>query len=259
MTHRSTIGILILAAMLPGALAQAPSPANSVTGGSKALSIAQDEIKAYTVPPGTKILLSLRNGISMRSAMPGDPVYLDTVFPLVQNGVVVLPAGTYVRGSIESVQRPGRVKGRGQLQMRIASMVFPNGVEITLSGSLDKAPGSGANAVNAEGAVEKGGNMSQDAHRVAANTLEGVGVGSLIGDGTGHLGSGAGIGAGAGAAAGVLETFFTHGDDVVLQPGTTLEMALSRPVVVQRSQLGGMPAYTGIVMPAAPQQPSWPK
>ena len=95
MTHRSTAGFLIVAGILPSVLAQAPNPAGTA-GSSKALPIAQDEIKTYTVPPGTRILLSLKNEIGMRSAMPGDPVYLDTVFPLVQNGVVVLPAGTYV-------------------------------------------------------------------------------------------------------------------------------------------------------------------
>ena len=97
--------------------------------------------------------------------------------------------------------------------------------------------------------------------RIAANTLEGVGVGSLIGDGTGHLGVGSGIGAGTGAAVGVLTTLFSHGSDVVFQPGTTLEMTLGRPVVVKQSQLDGMPAYTGVVMPAptTPQQPSGPR
>ena len=250
MTHRSMIGFLVLAGILPSALAQAPSPSGTVAGSSKALPIAQDEIKTYTIPPGTRILPSLRNEISTRSAMPGDPVYLDTLFPVVHNGVVVFPAGMCVRVVIERVQRPGKVRGRGQLQMRIASMIFPNGAEIALSGSLDSAPTpGGAKVVNAEGAVEQGGNKGQDTRRIAVNTMEGVGVGSLIGDGTGHLGAGTGIGAGVGAAVGVLTTFFTHGDDVVFQPGMTLEMALSRPVVVQQSQLGGCPHTRGSSCP----------
>jgi hypothetical protein len=262
MIHRSIVGCLALAGILPSVLAQAPIPAGPVAGSSNAPPIARDQFKTYTVPPGTRILLSLKNEISTRSAMPGDPVYFDTLFPVVQDGVVVLPAGMYVKGFIESVRRPGKVKGRGQLQMRIASLIFPNGAEITLSGSLDKAPVSGgAKVVNAEGTVEQGGNKRQDAQRVSADTLEGVGVGSLIGDGIGHVGAGSGIGAGAGAAVGVLTMFFTHGADLVFQPGTTLEMALSRPVAVQQSQLRGMPAYTGVVMPAPtePPQPSGPK
>jgi hypothetical protein len=256
MTHRSTIGFLVLAGVLPSAPAQAPSPAGSVADSSRTSPKAQDEIKTYTVSSGTRILLSLKNEISTRLAMPGDPVYLDTVFPVVQNGVVVLPAGMYVKGTIESVQRRGKVKGRANLQMRITSMMFPNGAEIALSGSLDNAsPSTGAKVVNAEGADEQSGNKGRDTQSITTSTLEGVGVGSLIGDGAEHLGGGVGIGAGTGAALGVLTTLFTRGDDVVFQPGTTLEIALNRPVIVQQSQLRGMPAYTGVVMPAvtAPQ------
>ena len=69
-------------------------------------------------------------------------MYLVSVFPVVSEGVVVLPAGMYVKGNIDRVVRPGKVKGRAQLQMHFASIIFPNGVEITLPGSLDKVPGS---------------------------------------------------------------------------------------------------------------------
>jgi len=75
-------------------------------------------------------------------------------------------------------------------------------------------------------------------------------VGGLVGMGTGSMGKGIGIGAGAGAAVGVLTTLFTRGNDIVFPQGTTLEMVLSRPLVVQQEQLAGMPAYTGIATSA---------
>jgi hypothetical protein len=240
MVHRSTIGLVLLVGMIPCAKAQAPGAATD--------SASQARLKTYTVPAGTKILLSLRSEISTRVAMPGDPVYLSSDFPVVEDGAVVLPAGMYVKGFIDSVQRPGKVKGRAQLQMHFASMILPNGVEIVLpSGSLDSVPGSsGAQVKNAEGTVEQAGTKGQDAQRIATNTMEGTGVGSIVGYGTGNLGMGAGIGAGAGAAAGVLTTLFTRGNDVVFPKGTPLEMVLDRPLVLQQTQLAGMPAYTGL-------------
>jgi len=66
---------------------------------------------------------------------------------------------------------------------------------------------------------------------------------------------GAGIAAGAGAAAGVLTTLLTRGKDVVFPQGTELEMVLSRPLVLQQTQLTGMPAYTGMIVPAAEPKP----
>jgi type IV secretion system protein VirB10 len=204
-------------------------------------------VKTYTVPAGTKLLLSLKHEVSTRVARPGDQVYLVSDFPVVEDGAVVIPAGMYVKGSIDKVQRPGKVKGRAQLQMHLTSMIFPNGVEIAIPSSLNNVPGStGAQVKGQEGTVEQAGTKGQDAQRIATTTGEGAAVGGLVGIGTGSMGEGVGAGAGAGAAIGVLTTLFTRGNDVVFPEGTTLEMVLSRPVVVQQSQLTGMPTYTGI-------------
>jgi hypothetical protein len=65
------------------------------------------------VTPGTHIPLVLHNGISTRTARAGDPVYLETVFPILVDAHVVIPAGSYVSGVITESKRPGRVKGVG--------------------------------------------------------------------------------------------------------------------------------------------------
>jgi len=214
---------------------------------STALPTAASDSKIYTVPSGTKILLSLKHEISSRVAKPGDPVYLISDFPIVEDGAVVIPAGMYVKGTIDSVQRPGKVKGRAQLQMHLTSMIFPNGVEIAIPGSLDNiASSTGAKIKNGEGTVEQGATKGRDVQRISETTGEGGAIGGLVGLGTGSVGMGAGVGAGAGAAVGVLTTLFSRGNDIVFPQGTTLEMVLSRPLVVRKEQLSGMPGYTGI-------------
>ncbi len=255
MAGRSTILSLLLVGMTLCAPGQTNAVQASPGASVAAAPAAETGLKTYTVPSGTRILLSLKSEISTRAAAPGDPVYLVSDFPVVAEGVVVLPAGMYVKGIIDRVVRPGKVKGRAQLQMHFVSIIFPNGVEIALPGSLDKVPGSSGAAVkNAEGTVEQGGTKGRDAKQIAGTTLEGAGVGSLVGYGTGNVGMGAGIGAGAGAAVGVLTTLLTRGSDIVFPAGTTLEMVLSRPLVVQQTQLAGMPGYTGMTAPAGLQQ-----
>jgi hypothetical protein len=262
MAQRAATCLVLLVGLVPCAPAQAPAVPVSATAVPSATPPAGVALKTYTVPAGTRILLSLRNEISTRVARPGDPVYFVSDFPVVADGAVVLPAGMYVMGYIDRVQRPGKVKGRAQLQMHFASMIFPNGVEIPIPGSVDSVPGSsGANVKNSEGTVEQSGTKGRDAQTIASTTVAGAGVGSLVGVGTGNVGMGAGIGAGAGAAVGVLTTLFTRGNDIVFSPGAKLEMELSRPVVVQQTQLAGMPAYTGLnltVPPAAMEQPLTP-
>jgi len=258
MAQRLAICFLLLFGIIPCVPAQTPAVPASAPIASPADSPAAAAVKTYTVPAGTRILLSLKNEISSRVARPGDQVYFVSDFPVVADGAVVLPAGMYVTGYIDNVQRPGKVKGRAQLQMHFAAMIFPNGVEIPIPGSLDNVPGSsGANVKNSEGTVEQSGTKGRDTQTIANNTIEGTGIGSLVGFGTGNVGMGAGIGAGAGAAVGVLTTLFTRGNDIVFTPGTTLEMVLSRPVVVQQTQLAGMPSYTGLnlAVPSAPMPP----
>lgn len=255
MFRRLAILPLIMFGLIRYAHAQTPS-ASGVPGGSATSGpAAETGSKTFTVPPGTKILLSLKSEISTRAAMPGDSAYFVSDFPVVENGAVVLPAGMYVKGYIDHVQRPGKVKGRAQLQMHFGSIIFPNGVEVALPGSLDKVPGSnGAQVKNSEGTVEQGSSVGQDAKQITGTTLLGAGVGSLAGGGTGNAGMGAGIGAGAGAAIGVLTTLLTRGNDIVFPSGTTVEMVLNRPLVIQQAQLAGMPSYTGIAGPAGVQQ-----
>ena len=255
MVRNLTIYLLLAAGAISFAPAQTPVGSSSPGSNGVSAPVTTTSLKTYTVPSGTRILLSLKNEISSRVAMPGDPVYLVSDFPVVEDGAVVLPAGMYVRGNIDRVQRPGKIKGRAQLQMHFTSMIFPNGVEIALPGSLDNVPGSTlAKVENAEGTVQQDATKGHDAQTIAGTALEGAGVGSLAGLGTGNTGMGAGIGAGAGATVGVLTTLFTRGNDIVFPPGTTLEMLLSRPVVIRQSQLVGMPAYTGMTAPLGFQQ-----
>lgn len=259
MFRRLVIFLLVMAGLIPWVSAQTTSSTGSPGASGAAASAAETGPKPFTVPSGTKILLSLKNEISTRAAMPGDSVYLVSAFPVVENGAVVLPAGMYVKGYIDRVVRPGKVKGRAQLQMHFGSIIFPNGVEIALPGSLDKVPGSsGAQVKNGEGTVEQGSSVGHDAKQIAGTTLEGAGVGSLVGWGTGDAGMGTGIGASAGAAVGVLATLLTRGNDIVFPPGTTVEMVLNRPMVIQPAQLAGMPSYTGIAGSAGVQSPTVP-
>src|SRR5271168_4837846 len=83
---------------------------------------------AYVVGQGTHIPLSLINSVSTKHSVEGDRVYLETVFPILVNGKIVIPPGSYVAGTVTLVKRPGRVKGRGELFLRFDSLTLPNGV-----------------------------------------------------------------------------------------------------------------------------------
>src|SRR5690242_8037554 len=78
--------------------------------------------KNYLIDTGTHIPLSLINSVSTKNAIPGDRVYLETVFPILAEGRIVIPPGSYVAGTITEIKRPGRVKGRGEFHLRFDSL-----------------------------------------------------------------------------------------------------------------------------------------
>src|SRR5260370_38993019 len=80
----------------------------------------------YVVEPGSKVPLSLINSVSTKHSFEGDRVYLETVFPILVKGKIVIPPGSYVAGTVTQVKRPGRVKGRGELYVRFESLTLPN-------------------------------------------------------------------------------------------------------------------------------------
>jgi type IV secretion system protein VirB10 len=184
------------------------------------------------VPAGTRIPLTLKQGISTRNARVGDPIYAETVFPITQDNSIVIPPGTFVQGTIRGITRPGRVKGRAQLQMSFTSMIFPNGYTLLLPGAVEGMPGSkDTDMKGSEGTIQQAGSKGKDVQTIASTTLPGAGIGAIA-DG----GKGAGIGAGVGGAVGLATVLLTRGPDVQLDTGASVEMVLERDIEVDRSR-----------------------
>jgi hypothetical protein len=186
------------------------------------------------VPSGTHIPLVLHNAISTRSAKPGDPVYFETVFPIMAEGHVVIPAGSYVSGEITESKRPGRVKGRAELMARLNTLILPNGYMVNLNASPGGSAGTGGNeTMDSEGKIIGASDKRGDIDTVATTTTEGAGVGGLAT----RTGAGVGIGAGIGAAVGLAAVLLTRGPDAELPRGTTLEAVLDHPILLDADKV----------------------
>jgi type IV secretion system protein VirB10 len=188
-------------------------------------------LKTYLVEPGTKIPLSMINSVSTKNSSPGDRVYLETVFPILVDGKIVIPPGSYVAGTITKVTKPGKVKGRGELYLRFDSLTLPNGVTRDFRARVSQLDGRASEELDRnEGSIKSEGNKSGDARTVGETTAVGASVGALAGSISGSAGTGAGIGAAAGAAAGLAGVLLTRGPDAVLAKGTSVEMVIDRPI-----------------------------
>src|SRR3984885_7778785 len=247
----STIALLAGIAMAqaqtaapPSATSPAPQPAAAATP------------QTFTVPAGTKVLLSLKSAINTKTAQQGDGVYMVSSFPVVGNTRIMIPVGVYVQGVVDRVVRPGRVKGRAQLDLHFTTMIFPNGQVVEVPGVLNSLPGSdGPKVKGNEGTVEQAGNKGRDIGNIAQAAVLGAQTGAIVGAVSGHVGEGVGYGSLAGAAAGTIYTLFTRGNDIAIPSGTSVEMVLQRPLVLQETQLAGLDESHPQMVPGNQQQP----
>lgn len=211
--------------------AQTVSPqavSTSDTDTSVARNVSEPAARQITVPAGTQVLLHLRSPIDTKTAKVGDGVYCQTSFPVTQDNVAVIPAGTYVKGKIAQVKRAGKIKGRAEILFNFTTMIFPNGYTIDLPGALENAPGSRNSTVaDKEGTVKADSQKGKDAGTVAKTGATGAVIGAVAAGG-----KGAGFGGLAGAAVGLGQVLFTRGQDVRIDQNTALEMVLERPLTV---------------------------
>jgi hypothetical protein len=215
------------------------------------------QTSTITIPAGTQLSLALSQPIQSRVLRRGDDIYAQITAPVLAGDEVAIPAGTFVQGTMDKLERHG---GRAELRLQSMSFTFPDGYVKSIDGPMTlessdgyayKDPGQG--------------------HFVAAFALPaaGVGLGALIGHsvgssqstltsslppgcipgspgclsssipGPGSAGKDAGIGAAIGGAIGgiasVVLLFNTH--HFFVDVGAPVEMTLQRPVSFEIKQV----------------------
>ncbi len=85
-----------------------------------------------TLPVGSKIELAVTAPVWARSAKAGDALYTQVDFPVTAGNTIAIPSGTYVQGTIQSIVRPSRFKGRAQIQALFTTVIFANGYTVPL-------------------------------------------------------------------------------------------------------------------------------
>jgi hypothetical protein len=188
-------------------------------------------LQAAEVPGGTHLLLRMTNSISTRTAQEGDYVYLRTGMPLVADGRVVAPAGSYVQGVVSHARRSGRISGRAELSIRLETMTLPGGRSFRFAPRLAAVDSeeSGQKVDRSEGVIRQAPERGRDAARIAILAGSGASIGGIAD----RSWRGAGIGAGAGGAVGLASVLLSRGREVDLRRGSTLDVVFERPVTLE--------------------------
>lgn len=214
---RAFAGFLLVVTM--AAAQSAPAPSDNA---------AAKKTESLVIPSGTKVPVTLKHAISTKQTREGDAVYAETTFPVVANGRVLIPAGTYVQGRISHIKQAGRIKGRAEVLMHFTTLIYPSGYTVMLPGSVENAPGIDKTRVkDEEGTIRADSQTGEKVATAASGAASGTVIGAATGGGKGAL-----IGAGIGGAVGTAIGMLTRGTEVKMDAGTTIEMVIQRDVPV---------------------------
>ncbi len=183
------------------------------------------------VPQGTIIPLRINNTINSRTAYSDEAVYGETTFPVTLGDRMLIPAHSYVKGFVTGVVQPGRLMGRAQLSLRFVSLTLADGttrpiecIVYSLAGERLKTAKDG----------------DQSAGAVKANTTPSPVDTSSVIDASG-LGGVSALSAASAGVGGLVLLLTSHSKSILLRPGTTLEIRLTRPLDIA----GPPPAWQG--------------
>lgn len=181
-----------------------PAPAASSSARRPAV---DERISATEIPVGTEFDVRLQSRLNSGTARVEDRFDATTIVPYERNGRLLVPAGSVMRGVVNSVTPATRgVNRKGEL-----TLVFDR---FSIEGRTYSVRATVMQALQGEA----------DTGRVAAGAGVGAIIGGILGGVRGAL-TGILIGGGGTVAA-------TEGNDVDLAPGTVLRVRLDAPLDV---------------------------
>ena len=142
-----------------------------------------------------------------------DPVRATLESPVTVAGVTAIPSDADVTGTVTSVQRSGKVKGRASVAFRFDRL-----------SAWDEAYDVQSARVSRQARATK----QKDATKIGI----GAGAGALVGAIAGG-GKGAAIGTAVGGGAGTGVVLATRGEEVRLPAGTVVTTKLAAPLTVR--------------------------
>jgi len=188
-----------------GATTREPAPATAPPAGPTQANPSERGV----IPVGQEIDVRLQSTLSSETSTVEQRFDATTVVDLMQDGRVLVPAGSIVRGVVADVKKPGRIERRGSLTLSFDQLIV-GGREHPMRGLATQ--------------VFESGGIREEAGTIGV----GAGVGGVIGGILGGV-QGAVLGAVIGAGGAIAAT---EGKDVHLPAGSIVRIRLDSAVNV---------------------------
>jgi hypothetical protein len=195
-----------------------------------------DIVHPAPLPPGTLgegavIRVRLMDRLSTAMNQSGDAFRTRVVSDVIQDGQVLIPAGSEIDGKVDSVSS-GHFAGHGSMRLQPEFVILADGSRFHLYADTTGAPGSN-DRVGGEGNVTPGSRMKKVGIEYGAGTGAGVVTGAILGGPGGALAGGI-IGAGV-----ITVHLLVDHPQATLDDGAVLLFTLNEPLhLVAAAQTG---------------------
>jgi hypothetical protein len=233
------------------------SSQNSPTNSSPTQNQAAIKLAPITIPAGTTIPLVLTQPVQSRSVRRGDDIYAQVTDPVDAGNQVAIPAGTFVQGTVDKVDRHS---GRAELRLQAMSITFPDGYVAPIAGAItlqtsdgyalrDPGPSRTGAAIGLIGGGAGigaliGHSVGSSSTTITASIPQGCtgpppGCISSSTTGPGRKGFDTGVGLTVGAAAGGVAAFtlLASSHHFFIDAGTPLALTLPHPVTLTGNEV----------------------
>ena len=170
-----------------------------------------------TLTAGTTLNMTLDTELTTKTAVAGDRFVATLSEPILVGNRVAVPAGAVVHGHVASSVEPGKLSGKGMMQLAFDELEF-DGRRYNIASVGDSIWGKSGTA--------------KDAAMVGGGAAAGAVIGKI-------LGGSAAKGAVIGGAAGVATSLMTRGPQLEMKAGTPIDVTLDQAVTVVLPPLDG--------------------
>lgn len=181
-----------------------------------------------TLGEGTLIRVKLLDDVSSSFSERGEPFRSRVATDVLQDGQVVIPAGSEIDGRVAEVSR-GRFGGHGSILLVPETVTLDNGSKYELHAVINSTPGSNLK-VGSEGVITPGSRLKRAGYEYGGVVGGGMITGAILGGPAGLLAGGI-------VGAGVVTThLLVSHPQANLDSGTYLMLTLTQQVALVPAQ-----------------------
>ncbi|HTJ29184.1 MAG TPA: hypothetical protein VL346_01700 [Acidobacteriaceae bacterium] len=173
--------------------------------------------------PGMTIRVRLKERLSSSQSEKGEPFHGVVASDVLQNGRVMIPAGSAIEGRVTYASSGQHLGGHGSIRLKPEAVILPDGSRVELHAETTGTPGSHTR-IGGEGTINPGSRAKRDGMEYGAVVGTGAVAGAVVGGPVGAL-TGSLIGAGI-----VSTHLMVDHPQAVLEPGSVILFTLTEPM-----------------------------